>query len=451
MSINSNSIKFQVFSIKFLSLIPILFLLSTVSIAQPKDNDPFSRIGLGTLLSQEANTSAAMGGLGAVYHDKFYLNMVNPASVAFLKLTSFEVGGYATYSKLQGQTTNTEAWGGNISNISLGFPIQNPLNKLTERKVSPVTWGMGLALQPYSQVAYDITYQLTAPDTINVFNEGTGGTYKVAWNNAWKYKNFSVGIGLGYMFGKINNVRVESFENYPLGYDNRLEDAMSIGGVVWNAGLMYEHIFKQTDEEKKNNKPKQRLTIGIYGNSGSTINSETSATYMRVSLFSGNDTLVTTSDVEGEIQLPAEFGAGLMYVKDNRYRFGINYQSAAWSNYKNDARPDIFENAFKFSVGGEVTPDYRAFNNYFKKISYRFGLFYGKDPRNVNGQLNSVGGTIGFGLPLKVQRGVPSFLNLMLELGKLGGDENLLSQNYGRVSLSFTLNDNSWFYRRKFE
>ena len=53
------------------------------------------------------------------------------------------------------------------------------------------------------------------------------------------------------------------------------------------------------------------------------------------------------------------------------------------------------------------------------------------------------------GLPITLPRQQVSFVNLGFEFGQNGGNTTL-TETYGRVTLGFTLNDNSWFYKRKF-
>jgi hypothetical protein len=68
----------------------------------------------------------------------------------------------------------------------------------------------------------------------------------------------------------------------------------------------------------------------------------------------------------------------------------------------------------------------------------------------LNGnQVSTWAVTGGLCLPLRVGRGQQiSYLNLGLEYGKL--DAKVLSENYFRINLGFTLNDNTWFLKRKF-
>jgi len=61
-----------------------------------------------------------------------------------------------------------------------------------------------------------------------------------------------------------------------------------------------------------------------------------------------------------------------------------------------------------------------------------------------------MGVTFGFGFPLVLPRQQTSFVNAAFELGKIGTD-SAIEESYVRLTLGFTMNDNTWFYKRRFE
>ena len=135
----------------------------------------------------------------------------------------------------------------------------------------------------------------------------------------------------------------------------------------------------------------------------------------------------------------------------NKWKIGANYSFGNWSEYSNEGIPEgqDLNDSYIVSVGGEYIADHLSYNKYYKKIKFRMGAFYGKDPRL---DLNNYGLTFGFGLPIVLPRQTVSFVNLSVELGQLKGPaaENLLSENYVNLTAGFTLNDNTWFFKRKF-
>ncbi|MEL6721499.1 MAG: hypothetical protein AAFP82_22565, partial [Bacteroidota bacterium] len=122
-----------------------------------------------------------------------------------------------------------------------------------------------------------------------------------------------------------------------------------------------------------------------------------------------------------------------------------------WSNYENEAKPDVLNDSYRISAGVEWTPDYLSYNNYFKRIRYRLGAFYQTDPRSFNDeQLTKTGLTLGLGFPLILPRQQTSFINFAMEAGQFGLEE-AINENYIKFTLGFTLNDNLWFFKRKYE
>ena len=100
----------------------IFFLTTaTIALAQPKDNFPYTRLGLGDLTDQFFYAQAGMGGLTAAFHDPFHMNIGNPASYSRLREAAFEIGLYAENGRLTdatGQNPDLSTWNGNLSYLS---------------------------------------------------------------------------------------------------------------------------------------------------------------------------------------------------------------------------------------------------------------------------------------------------------------------------------------------
>jgi len=157
------------------------------------------------------------------------------------------------------------------------------------------------------------------------------------------------------------------------------------------------------------------------------------------------------ADQSRSLTLPAAFTVGIQYVKANKLKLGAQVGLESWSGYKNEARPESLRNTFSVSGGMEYIPNHLSYNKFLKRLRYRAGAYYRQDPRTVIGKdLNDIGFTVGIGLPVVLPRQQTSFVNLSLEIGKLGTDSPI-EETYFRFTAGFTLNDNSWFYKRRFE
>jgi hypothetical protein len=426
----------------------------------PLDNSPFSRFGLGDYMNQNFAASSAFGGLSATYNDPYHLNVLNPAASSQLKSTAYEIGIYGKYSTLKDSRKSLNLWSGHLNYLALGFPLRNQINELLDRRQkSNIRHGMHIALLPYTTVGYNIRAIGKIPQVDSVIYDysGKGGTYKFMWGNSIAYKNFSAGINLGYFFGTVRNQRQVALYNILNDYNDDLRYTTTYNGFVWNIGTQYTYdIMKKVG--KKSEKSGKRIIIGAYGNSANKFSSVSNQTIRRINSTYGTirsfgviDTLFKERQqgVEGKGKLPAEFALGLTYEKENKLRLGVNFSSGLWSQYENSTQPDKLANTYAVSAGVEYTPEYNSYNKYVRKIRYRLGVHHATDPRVVKGeQITTTGLSFGFGLPLVMPRQQISFVDLTFDLGKSG--MSLLNENYFKMTAGFTLNDNSWFYKRRF-
>ena len=149
-----------------------------------------------------------MGDIGAAYQDAFNLNGVNPAALASLEAAAFEIGFDARLSSWSTPTLKENIWSGNLSHLAIAFPLKNSFTEVLEGKKAKVRMGMSLALTPQTQVGYNVSAQEIIDGTdepVDFAYEGFGGTYALNWGYGLKYKQLSVGVGLGFLFGHIEN------------------------------------------------------------------------------------------------------------------------------------------------------------------------------------------------------------------------------------------------------
>jgi hypothetical protein len=343
-------------------------------------------------------------------------------------------------------------WNGNIKYLALGLPLQNTLNELLEKKRSKVRFGMAFSLAPYTRMDYNIRNEDILPDIDTVINlfQGTGGTYKVFWGNAVTYKNFSFGVNLGYLFGNLTQKRENGFTSLVGAYTNSFEDKMSIKGFIWNAGIQYKYYLDKVTEDGKARSNRRSVTFGATANSTSSFSTNSSKKYLALSpLAQHTDTILIQNDIEQSGKLPSAYSFGVTYQEANKLMLGVNYSATMWSGYTNEAKPEAMKDTWEVALSAQYIPDITSYNDYFKKIRYRFGAYRGLDPRGFNTELTFTGITIGAGFPIILTRQRTSFVNVAFDFGKLGFEEGY-NENYFKINLGFTLNDNSWFFKRKF-
>lgn len=425
---------------------------------QGGSNSPWSRLGLGDLADANFTASASMGRLGATFHDPYMINLKNPASLGFLRATALEVGFFSEFSTLKNKPTGASATvrDGNISHMALGFPMHSPINEALERKKSPIDWGMAIALLPYSRVGYAIESTEAGPSeevgSILYSYEGTGSTYRLYWGNGLSYKNLSFGLNLQYVFGKISRINEELFVDLNSAYQNYYRESFNINGFAWNVGIMYKVMLGGADAMEGQPKVSGRksLTFGLYGNSRTGVTTLSDQFFERLNGgYLSRDTFFLNKEVSGTGTLPAQAGFGIMYDDGKKIKAGVDVEYTGWAKYRNDAKPESLLNVWKWSAGLEWIPDHTSYNNFFKRVRYHFGGYYETDPRSLDGeQLYRYAGTVGFGLPIILKQDI-AFINIKVESGQFGLSDGL-KKIFTNFALGFTLNDNTWFYKRKF-
>jgi hypothetical protein len=439
-------------------LVIILCVTSLPGYAQKNDNSPYSRYGIGDLTDPNLNHTRQMGGLGASFMDGFHINPVNPASYAFLNSTAFDVGVFAKRTELKDSKATNAFWSGNLEYLSLAFPLRNPINEIYDNVKRDYKLAMAFVLMQHSSVGYDIaaTDSTLAGQNFIRNYQGTGGSYKAMWGNAIRYKNLSLGVNLGYLFGKMRYENRVQFDNTEYAYSDLYGNDYNMRGFLWSAGMMYSDILNKKALESNRAIALKRISLGFHANSATSFNTDYTVNHILLQQLPGNifntDTIRLEDSIAGKGKLPAEFGIGATYYSGEKFSIGFNYNTALWTNYFNEANGDkkgALKNTQRVSVGGHFRPDYKSFDNFFERVYYRYGVYYASDPRVVRGtQIETYGVTFGFGLPFVFQRKV-SHMNLGFDLG-MRGNNTPISEKFVKISLGVTFNDDEWFLKRKY-
>lgn len=435
-----------------------ILLFSVVGQTQQNDNSPYSRFGIGDLSDNNFNHTRQMAGLGSSYIDGYHINIVNPATLSFLNATAFDVGVFAKRTWLTDASNTNKIWSGNLEYFSLAFPLRNPINEIYDGVKKDYKLAMAFTLMPHSNVSYDIASRDSTAST-GAFTRnylGTGGTYKFMWGNSYKYKKFSVGANIGYLFGKLKYERRILFDANDFAYNDFYATDYNVRGFLWNVGVIYTNILNKKEIENNKTTPIKRISIGFNANSATNFSTTYNINHRLVQQLLGGvqnvDTILTQDSISGKGRLPAEFGLGATFYSGEKFCLGVNYAASLWSEYFNDASNELkgsLKNASKFSVGGYFRPDYKSFDNFFERVYYRYGVYYHTDPRVINDQqINTYGLTFGFGMPFVFQRKV-SHINLGFNLG-IRGQNTPISEKFVKISLGVTFNDDEWFLKRKY-
>lgn len=410
-------------------LVPVFLFFSLVSIAQQATSSPYSFYGIGDVRFKGTVDNRLMGGV-SVFSDSIHINLQNPASYSSLKLSTFSVGAAFNSAHLTSYQGTEKAQRTTVDYMAVAMPIL---------KSSTITFG----LIPYSAVGYRIKND--NGEIIRRY-EGKGGLNKVFLGYGFHInKNLSLGADISYNFGNIETTNIKYIYQPVVQLGTEENNTSKMSGLGVKLGLMYEKKFKKYD---------------YFGSLSFTPQTGLKSNNVRqlYSIQYSDDytpPIAGTLDPEkssSTIKLPSEFSVGAGFGRARKWLVGaevIFKQSGSFSNRFFDVNQAVFENGMQYRLGGYYVPNYNAFSNYLKKITYRAGLRYEKTGMIIrNESIKDYAFTGGFGLPLG---GVFSNLNLGVELGRRGtAKANLVEENYTNVIMSLSLND-KWFVKRKFD
>lgn len=445
----------------------VLFALPLISFSQ--ENSPYSRYGIGNLVTQGNIVNRSMGGISAGFADGptivagtakgqasgQAINYVNPASYSNFVYTTFDIGLQVDSRTLKstnpaGKFTSNNAI---ISYLQLGFPLLNGNKKAAAKNIS---WGVNLGLRPVSKVNYKIekNSRLSNIDSLATLYEGSGGVNNVFVGTGVRVKNFSFGFNAGYLFGNKSYDTRLIFINDTVNYlKSNSSTKTTLGGISLNGGVQYVIQLKKKDTANGT------LRIGAYGNlqkkygASQDILRETFSYDAATGATIHLDSVYQKNDQKGNVQLPSTFGVGFT-VEKQHWLYGVDFETSNWDNYRFFGQKDLVKNNWTVKAGFQYLPAQINSRRYSQFIKYRAGVFFGPDYIVADKKLPQFGVSVGAGLPLKLKRAFYetqySVMNVALEYGNRGNSSNNIRENIVHVSLGFSLSD-IWFRRYQYQ
>ena len=432
--------------------------------ANAQDNSPYSRYGIGDITPSTHVAGRGMGGLSAGISDPYGLsiNFNNPAS-------------YAYFQTLRELKSKKVASGRAILDIGLNFENRtlkepgNPIKFTASNALFsymqvgvPLTrnWGLSFGIRPVSRISYKIfrTELLHDPltgaaiDSAVTRYEGEGGTYIGSVGTGFKIKNFSIGTNAGWLFGKKDYKTKRTILNDTVNYSQaNFETSSTFGNLYFDMGAQYKIELNK----------KVTLTLGAYGNIRHSLNA-TKNIIRETFIFDANqgevrlDSVQDQKNIKGKLIYPSSYTLGfaiqkLPAIKESGWLFGVDFTQQNWNQYRFYGQPDSVRNKWELRIGTELRPvPGRTFSS---NASYRAGFFIGPDYIRINKKLPQFGASFGMGIPLQISRQAPNqatIINVALEYGKRGNNNNVLRENTFRFSVGFSLSD-AWFIKRKYD
>jgi hypothetical protein len=398
--------------------------------AQTGSVSPYSRFGIGDILSEGFTHQTGMGGIGAAVAEPGLINFINPASYVADSAVVFEFGARGEINQLEGNNESSTRNSASFSYFSLAFPLM-------KKKA-----GLAFGLLPFSTVGYDIVVESEEIPDVGVARykfEGEGGLNKFFVGAGFRiYKGLSAGVNVSYLFGTIQNINSLEFPYNTNYYNSKYINSRTASGLNFNFGLLYE---KDLGSDR-------RLNAGFTFSPSIPVNGLKNQSYYNYILSPYDneiqkDSVYSEKEEDGTIKMPSYWRAGISYgVKDN-WMAGVDFSYHNWENYESFGVEDNLQNSYNIQVGGLKSTS---------KFVYSLGARYSKTYLELREtRLEDYGITFGWSIRRFAPKKPASMIHLAVEVGKRGTlQDELLLEKYVRLHIGFSLAD-VWFIKPKYD
>ena len=426
-------------------LLLLLVLVSSLEVLGQAARTPFSAFGYGDTFGDALLHNQGMGGVGVSNPQYWYLNNMNPALLAYNRITTFQAGLLLEKKRIYSDTIRENSTGGNLNYLTMGFPL------LRNKRTGETRWGTAIGLMPYSHVDYQYEYSkdIIGADgksiPVNYFEQAKGGINEVYWSNGARLNKYlNVGLKTSFLFSSINTV-FTNFLNDPnqlVKYVVNVNELQSIKGVRFTPGI---HIHKDSINRK------YTLNLGATY----TLSSEIRTNFEQVLQRRATSGSILQSDTlnisVGNSNLPNKLTIGASFGRLDKWMFATDFSLVKPNANTFTLGQDQIgvTDGWRFASGFELTPDSRSLGSYLKRMTYRTGISAESGTYLVSGNpVKDFGINFGFSIPVNRI----SSLDLAFRTGKRGDMKvNGIEENYFKIYFGVTFNDQNWFLKRRFD
>ena len=435
----------------------LLVLVSVSSFGQLGTSSPYSFAGLGELKQNGFTQHAATGGASIAQQSENSFTPNNPASLASVKYTVFDIGAYMSMGRLSTESESANTRTGNLSHFAMAFPFE------TKRKMA-----MSFGLNQYSDVGYEIENRFNN-DTPSYYNilRGNGGIHRLFLGyGVQPIKGLNIGASVNYNFGSIQSAYAKIYPNTDARFSFSDETFFAYEGFDLDLGAQYT-VYDSIRLARKKNVTLKHTLAGAF-NTRSNLNGEGyrySETFYGGDFDAGDpstiDTIYYADNLKNVNQKPLSFSLGYTVSHGNKWSLSAEMERSMWSTIAPrpaSSNPISYRNNERYSLGFSIVPrpKYEEKGDFFWKVRYSAGLRY----ENLYYVFNNTPSTelgISFGLGLPIVKSVRiveekvaivSTINIILEYIKRGST-GLIQEDYFKIGLGLNLND-KWFTKRKY-
>jgi hypothetical protein len=395
-------------------------------LAQTSGGSTYSIFNIGDLPVGTSAASAGHAGIESAMPSANTLNSVNPAGWADMSLVTLQAGFLFEQYKVSTASLSSYQNNSKLHHFSVAIPYSD-------------TYGgtIGFSIRPLSQVAYRTQVERQVPTsdssttTALVTTLGRGGISEVMIGSSFQpIKEVTIGAAVSPYFGSINSTTNVEFPN------------ASLNQAIYSTSDRYSGLGARIGVRVE---PIENLRIGGVFETGATLDRErTNSSYY---LDQGKTISDTTGKSTESITLPPRITFGASYIT-GRFLLAGEATMQSWSTENfSTAR-----NSMRVAIGADRLASTSVNAEGFERWTFRLGGFYDQTYYSLpGGDVNSIGATLGFGVPLTTFTGLNAgtYLDLGLEVGNRGTTTGGLTQEfYGKLYLDIAVSE-LWFVRTK--
>lgn len=398
---------------------------------------PYSIFGVGDLAKQGNAMNLGMGGIGIGVRNRLFINYLNPASITQRDTMSFMLDFGLEQKNIYNNDGNTKS-AYNVFNMH-NLVITSPIYKKS---------ALILGITPFSDIGYKFEETETDPAIVAQMGDvkyrkyGTGGLSRAFVGASMMVaKNLSIGAEAAYYFGTIDRYSTivfnsgSSYKNINTGMD------YVIGGYSAKFGMQYSKSFKE-----------YMLTLGATYSLKSKLTGDLSRYAISESVSGVKDTIYMNTLSDPKMSIPSELSIGFSLRKGEKWMFGADYSRQDWSNISFVSTPGVdFKTSAANSIkaGFEYTPNRYDIRYYFRRCTYRGGVYYDESYFTLGGnKVNAVGITLGMNLPVYQ---LNNAIGVAVDFGQRGGLKNsLVRERYVKFVINIHLHD-MWFKKFRYD
>lgn len=405
----------------------IFFLVAFPTILFSQSSSSYTRYGIGDINYTYSARSLGLAQTGVANLNQGFVEILNPASWAALKLTRIEFSLVLNGVQLNDNSNTALYTDADFKGFTFAFPISRKL-------------GIGFAsgLLPYSRISYNVVQSNAAKETVGSdyteTYEGDGGLSRLFMGASVKIPfDWIFGATLEYYFGKRTYSSSIDFDDQsflPAEYELDYRST----GFGTTVGLISQNLASLFNSESISN-----LRIGVSINLLSDLDTDTSLiinpTNVADTIYSGH-TLMS---------VPMRIIAGLTFQLSNAYSFNLDYIYQPWSEYSVAGVTSSFlRDVNKIGFGFEYKPVPGIGRTSWELIMWRAGVSYEQTQYIINGTgINQFSVFAGLTFPL----GFGDSFDIGLEFSQRGRLEaNLIQENFFRINIGFSFGE-LWFQR----